>query len=191
VAGNDVNSLLPAGDDALSWHGLFNEAQMVLHASPAAALREERGEPAVNSVWFWGGGIQPRVPARPYDTVWSDDALAIALATHADIPARDCPERADALFGQARGPSGQPGAHLVVMSELWSATAHHDSGSWRERMSALETHWFAPMLRALRNREVTRMSLVVPGAARCWRFDASPRDLLKFWRSAPPRSHYA
>jgi hypothetical protein len=187
VAGNDVDAFLPTGEDALPWHRLFNEAQMVLHASPASAARDERGEPAVNSVWFWGGGVQTRVRGQPYATVWSDDALAVALATLADIPVRDCPDGAEAVC--RLGEEGS--AYLIVLSELSSATGHHDSNAWRERMSALETRWFAPMLRALRHREITRLSVVVPGAASCWRFDIASRDLLKFWRSARPWSEYS
>jgi hypothetical protein len=187
VAGNDVDGFLPTGEDALPWHRLFNDAQMVLHASPASAAREERGEPAVNSVWFWGGGVQTRVRGQPYATVWSNDALAVALATLADIPARDCPDGAEALWRGSEKGSDQ----LVVVGELSSATAHHDSNAWRERMSALETRWFAPLVRALRYRDVTHLSLVVPGPASCWRFDIGSRDLLKFWRSAKPWSEYA
>jgi hypothetical protein len=34
---------------------LLTEMQMVLHAHPVNEAREARGEPAVNSVWLWGG----------------------------------------------------------------------------------------------------------------------------------------
>jgi hypothetical protein len=191
VAGNDVDRFLPTGEDALPWHRLFNEAQMVLHASAPSARRDERGEPAVNSVWFWGGGVQTRVRGQPYATVWSNDALAVALATLADIPVRDCPSGAEALLSEAAGPGSEDSAHLIVVNELASATAHHDSAAWRERMSALETRWFAPIVRALRDGDVRRISVVVPGAVSCWRFDAASRDLLKFWRGAKPWSQYA
>src|SRR5688500_11585668 len=41
VAGRDVQRNLPAGADALHWHRVFNEAQMLLHGHAANAAREE------------------------------------------------------------------------------------------------------------------------------------------------------
>jgi hypothetical protein len=54
--GGDVRGALPGGADASRWHQLFNEIQMLLHAHPLNEAREARGEPTINSVWFWGGG---------------------------------------------------------------------------------------------------------------------------------------
>jgi hypothetical protein len=139
----------------------------------------------VNSVWFWGGGVHTRVHGRPYDDVWASDALASALATHADIAAHDCPPDARVIFNDA-GESA-----LVVLTELATATAHQDSSAWRERLASLEARWFAPMLAALRERRVSRLSIVTPGEASCCRFDTTSRDLLKFWRSAKAWTEYA
>ena len=54
--GGDVRGVLPGGAEAARWHQLFNEIQMLLHAHPLNEAREARGEPTINSVWFWGGG---------------------------------------------------------------------------------------------------------------------------------------
>jgi hypothetical protein len=185
VAGQDVQRFFPTGEDVLRWHTLFNEAQMLLHGSDANAEREERGEPTVNSLWFWGGGLHTRVHGRPFDSVWSDEPLAQALATHADIPARKCPAEAQVLF------EGAGESALVVLTDLASATAHHDIGAWRERLATLESRWFAPMLAALRARRLDRLSIVTPGEASCWRFDTASRDLLKFWRSTKAWTQFA
>src|SRR4051812_9944860 len=74
VAGKDVQRHLPSGNDALEWHRRFNEAQMLLHAHAANEAREDRGEPPVNSVWFWGGGTTPAVPGRHFATVSTNSA---------------------------------------------------------------------------------------------------------------------
>ncbi len=55
-----INSHLPRGDDALAWHRVMNEAQMIMHAHPVTAAREARGAPPANSIWLWGGGTLPR-----------------------------------------------------------------------------------------------------------------------------------
>ncbi|HKB63767.1 MAG TPA: hypothetical protein VKD03_12920, partial [Burkholderiales bacterium] len=55
--GAAIDEKLPSGPDAMRFHALMNEAQMLLHEHPVNAERETRGEPALNSVWFWGGGV--------------------------------------------------------------------------------------------------------------------------------------
>jgi len=77
VIGGDVRKALPLGEDAAHWHQVFNEIQMLLHTHPLNEAREARGEPAINSVWFWGGGCSESVALQKnYDSVSSDDVLA-------------------------------------------------------------------------------------------------------------------
>jgi len=190
VAGRDVQSFLPTGRDALQWHGIFNEVQMLLYAHAANADREERGEPIVNSVWLWGGGVQAQIHGRPYDRVWSNDALAVALAVTADVPGTGCPADA-ASWLSTPDAQAAAGSHLVVLDELAAESAHQDAVTWRERIASLETRWFAPLLDALREGRVTSIAMVVPGEANCWRFELARRDLLKFWRRAKPWTEYA
>ena len=190
VAGHDVQGFLPTGPDALEWHGIFNEVQMLLHAHAVNAAREERGEAAVNSVWFWGGGVQAPVRGRPYDQVSSDHVLATALAVGGDVPALGRPADAAAWLASPGTDATRDSSHLVVLDDLAVASAHHDGSAWRERIAALESEWFAPLLRALREGRVSRIALVVPGENGCWRFDLGRRDLLKFWRRAKPWTEY-
>lgn len=190
VAGQDVRHHLPSGEDALHWHGVFNEAQMFLHGHAVNAEREERGEPIVNSVWFWGGGEKCGAHGGSFDAIWSDDAAAIAIATAADTHAAGLPGGADAwLDAAARRRPGE--AHLIVLDELASARAYRDDESWRSRVAALEAHWFAPLLAALRERRISSLALVVPLSDSCWRFDVAPGDLYKLWRRPKPWSEYA
>ncbi|HEY8354935.1 MAG TPA: hypothetical protein VIK69_07975 [Methylophilaceae bacterium] len=51
----DVHAYQPQGVDAVHWRKLGNEIQMLLHTHPVNQRREERGLPACNSLWFWGG----------------------------------------------------------------------------------------------------------------------------------------
>jgi hypothetical protein len=190
VAGQDVQLFLPAGSDALAWHRVFNEIQMLLHTNAANAAREARAEPVVNSVWFWGGGARTAVPGSPYSVVWSDDTLAVSLAALADARTADCPANAGAWFNSPHFSAGDEGAHLIVIDELAAPNAHHDSQEWRARVVSLEESWFAPLLGALRESKLTGIALVTPGAAGCWRFDLTKMDLLKFWRRPLPWAEY-
>src|SRR5256885_4601301 len=64
--GAALDEKLPSGPDAMRFHALMNEAQMLLHEHPVNAEREARGEPALNSIWFWGGGVIAAAKARPF-----------------------------------------------------------------------------------------------------------------------------
>jgi hypothetical protein len=190
VAGSDVQQNLPTGGDALQWHRVFNEAQMLLHGHPVNAAREERGAPVVNSVWLWGGGTRPAVRGRPFEYVWSDDASAMALAVAAG--AHGAPLTADAGPVVAASASRQDsGSRLVVLDALSSAMAYQDMTAWRERLGALEARWFAPLMAALERGRISGVAIVVPGEDACCRFDTTRTDLYKIWRTVKPLAAYA
>ena len=56
VKNKDVSPFLPTGEDALIWATLQNEVQMLLHSHVVNEVRETQGQPAINSVWFYGLG---------------------------------------------------------------------------------------------------------------------------------------
>ena len=61
VVGSDVRMHLPSGEDAVRWHQVLNEMQMLLSAHPINETRQARGEPTINSVWFWGAGCDSAI----------------------------------------------------------------------------------------------------------------------------------
>jgi hypothetical protein len=190
AAGGDVRGLLPTGADALAWHRVFNEIQMLLYDHPVNVEREQRGEPVVNSVWFWGGGLKAPVRGRPCDALWADDALAVALGTLADIAVSAQPQNA-AEWRSTVGRTSVEDSHLIVLDQLASAAAHQDSTAWQSELRALEANWFAPLVQDLRARHLASVTVVVPGQAACWRFEVRRADLLKFWRHVRPWPEYA
>jgi hypothetical protein len=191
VAGQDVQGHLPSGADALAWHGRFNEAQMLLHEHPVNEAREARGEPPVNSVWFWGGGVVPAVEGRHFASVASDDAAAAALAACADIPAGGLPADASAWLHAHEGAHDSSRSHLVMLDQLATAVAYDDADAWRNRIAELDSLWLAPLLNALRKGRLSTLTLVALGANASCRFTANRADLLKLWRRPKPLSAYA
>ena len=185
VAGRDVDPHLPGGDGSLYWHRALNEIQMLLHDHPVNQAREARGEPAINSVWPWGGGVKPRVAGRPFSRVWSDDPLALALATASGASALPLPATAAVLPGD----EGDRG--LAVLPQLRAAARYGDAERWRAALDALERDWFAPLLDALRKRRLAGLALVAPGAESCPRYEIEGGDLWKFWRRARPLASHA
>src|SRR6266700_4235683 len=176
-----IEGNLPSGPDAMRFHALMNEAQMLLHEHPVNAEREARGEPALNSVWFWGGGVIAAAKDRPFSTVFGDDPLARGLALAAGIPARALPKNASAMLAAA----GDEGAALVVLDPPPSAPGHA-----RERRAALERDWFGPLLAALQSGRIGMLTLSLLGADSLLEIETVRSDLRHFWRLKRPLADY-
>src|SRR6266446_5961742 len=176
-----IEGNLPSGPDAMRFHALMNEAQMLLHEHPVNAEREARGEPALNSVWFWGGGIIDSARGRPFSTVFGDDPLARGLALAAGIPARALPKNAGAMLAAA----ADEGVALVVLDPPRSAAGHA-----RERRAALERDWFEPLLAALQSGRIGMLTLSLLGADSLLEIETVRSDLRHFWRLKRPLADY-
>jgi len=175
-----IDETLPSGPDAVRFHALMNEAQMLLHEHPVNAGREARAEPALNSVWFWGGGVMAAAKDRPFLTVVGDDPLARGLALAAEIPVRPLPKDAGSVLAAL----GDEGLALVVLDAP-------REGQLRERRAALERDWFGPLLAALRSGRIGMLTLQLCGADSLIEVETVRSDLRYFWRRRKPLSAYA
>ena len=182
----NVTELLPFGTNSAFWRGLFNEIQMLLHEHPVNQDREARGEFAINSIWFWGGGILPQTPACPYTHVWSNDILAASLASmcgirHATLPV-DMSEWQHSI---------EAGRHLVILDVLQGKALYEDAYGWREGLKRLEQDWFAPLRESLRQKRLNRVIFTALGERTARNFAVRHSDLRKFWRRSKPVFTYA
>lgn len=166
----------PARGDAL-----LTEIQMVLHEHPLNEAREARGEPAINSLWLWGGGAAPREAAARWRSVTSDDPLALGLARSASLRG-EAPATAAAWL--ARMP--EEGRHLVVLDALRGPARLGDEEGFVARLAALEQEWFAPALAALRSARIGMLTVHVPDAAPALAVETIRADLRRFWRRPRP-----
>ena len=174
-----IDENLPSGPDAMRFHALMNEAQMLLHEHPVNVEREARGELALNSIWFWGGGAIDAANARPFSTVVGDDPLARGLALAAGISTRALPGDADSVLAAL----GDEGLVLVVLDLPREAQL-------RERRAALERDWFAPLLAALKAGRIGMLTLHLCGADSLLEVETVRSDLRYFWRRRKPLSAY-
>lgn len=62
--GRPLESSLASSADGRFWLRLQAEAQMLMHAHPLNQQRQQQGLPALNSLWFWGGGSLPPATVR-------------------------------------------------------------------------------------------------------------------------------
>lgn len=175
VVGRDLQPLLPQGERGSEWRRLLNEVQMVLHVSPVNQAREARREPAINSLWLWGGGRLPAIPQRCWDRVYSDDALALGMARLTGSQGEGKPAAASQWL--EGGPLA--GEHLIVLDALERPARYGDMDAWVEALVRTEQAWFAPLLRALGRRELASLTLVSDGGVA---LRATPGSVRRWWR---------
>jgi hypothetical protein len=172
-----IDPLLPRGPNARQWHSRFNEVQMLLHEHPVNQVRESRGEPIINSVWFWGVG---RLPARAISRrrqIWADDPLMRGLALWSGLEAKPVPGSATTWLAQASETD-----HLVLLDALDAPTQRSDAHAWARQADALEQNWFAPLREQLAHRKLARLTIATQHADVAFNFELLPTDLWKFWR---------
>lgn len=179
VAGDPIGAKSPLADT-------LNEIQMFLHRHPVNQRREGSGQPAVNSLWLWGGGLLPEVGDAGYAGVWSEDPLAAGLARAAGIPAHPQPGNLAGLLAAAA--PGQ--AQLLVLPQLLGPVLYENGDDWQGACQALDADWFAPLAQALGN-EVSTLRLVAPTiyGTLTWSSDGSGR--WKFWKKGRPLAELA
>ena len=132
---------------------------MLFHEHPVNAAREARGEPVMNSIWFWGGGTMASPGVRPFSTVFGNDPLARGLALASGVPARPLPGHAGAMLSAA----GAEGVALVAF----------DAPRSEEDVAALERDWFEPLLAALRWGRIGMLTLSLPGRRSFFEIDTT------------------
>ncbi len=154
VIGRDVLHCMPQGAEARRWRSLLNEVQMMLHASGVNRAREQRGVPAANSLWFWGGGVLPAVPRGTWAQVWSNEALAAGLAALAGTPHASLPaDAAEWLEDET------PGAQLLVLDGAREAAQCADIEAWRKFIESVHESWIAPLYAALKQGRVDSVTI--------------------------------
>jgi len=180
VTGRNVHAHLPQGTDALRWHGIFNEIQMLFFEHAVNQAREARGELPINSVWLWGGGREQGKLLQPFFRMVGDSQLASALAQKAGIPFT--PWSDDAL----RSVAHEEGDALIVWQDLRDALQQGDLHAWRNELQRFEASCAAPLLAGLSVGRIAQVTLDVPHGAGSQRLVLTRAGLWKLWRRHQP-----
>lgn len=158
IAGQPVLEHMPAGADAVQLKQLMNEIQMLFHTHAVNTAREESGQPLINSLWLWGGGVLPKSGAAQAPTkIMSDFSLLQGLALWAGIKA-DAP------------------AMSAIASDCLVELAADD-------VTTLERDWFASLLAQLKSGRLQKLNLYLGGFGILEIDSAAAR---RFWRRARP-----
>ena len=185
VAGRNVQTYLPIGPDALHWHKVFNEIQMLFFEHPVNQAREVRGDLPINSIWLWGGGHAVKQLARPYTKVYGDSYLAGAFAQAAGIPSQILPDDLTGYIDENEGDV------LIVWEGLRQPFQQGDLHAWRYSVQYLEQNYIAQLWKALRNGHIKQLSLNVLNAGVVNRFVLTRSAVWKPWRLTKSLTRYA
>ncbi len=178
--GRNIHPLLPRGEEALAWHKLLNEVQMLFHSSGVNRQREMAHRPAINSLWLWGGGELPARRAVVWQGVWSNEPLAPALGRYFGVAHGSAAATAPELLEQI-----DAGEHLVVLEGAMEAVQFQDIGAWRLFVEGLSEEWMAPLLQALKGGELAQLRVVSDGECD---FTLNAKQLRRWWRRPRPLS---
>ncbi|HUF20481.1 MAG TPA: hypothetical protein VMP00_06970 [Burkholderiales bacterium] len=171
--GRDIDRLLPKGEDAGHWMRIATEAQMLLHAHPVNAAREERGDAPVNAIWLWGGGRLPRAES-PFDACIGADPVARALSMLSGAQAGShVPDLASALRAQP-------------VQRLLACLAPGDGDSAADALRILDRNWIAQAWAALRAGLVQHLQLVCEVPSGLLECNVSGRAAWRVWRRPRP-----
>jgi hypothetical protein len=184
VTGRNVEKALPVSRGKIRWASLLTEAQMLLAAHGVNARRESERRPAINSVWFWGGGAMPAAARAAYGAVYADGAFARGLAQLSGA-------RLAAVPGTLEEVSSAPPAasSLVVMETLSRAVERGDAAEWVRNAGELESRWFAHLGAAL--RRFTTIRVILPGSVKTALAVIDSRARWRLWRARKAIGAYA
>ncbi|MCB1919663.1 MAG: hypothetical protein KDJ28_06770 [Candidatus Competibacteraceae bacterium] len=178
--GRDINPLLPHGPNARRWHALLTEVQMLFHNHPVNQAREQRNQPMINSVWFWGSGPLPSGARSPTIGLYAHDPLLRGLAWLAEAAISPVPQNA---YDWREGAADEADS-LVKLDLARYDRTDGDPLAWADHVAMLERNWFEPCQRLLQTGQLKTLYLYgddgycysLTGAAR-WRFWRHRRTL--------------
>lgn len=166
----------PFPEDDGRWQRVLSEIQMLLHAHPVNAGREEQNAPPINSLWLWGGGTLTAPAEKPFGAVFADSLLAVGL--HQAAGGQPSPLSALSLPSVAD-------ETLAVEDSLRVPAAYGDFWAWREALADVETRCLAPLLHELEQRRLSALTLHFPAPGSGLRLEVRRGDLWKVWRRKP------
>ena len=184
AVGRNVFGLLPRGDGRINWRSAITEAQMVLASHPLNGVREASGQPAINSVWFWGEGPTPESLASRYALIAASSPLALGAARIAGVRTSPLPARAAQLDAVAHGASA-----LMVDDRLSRPLRAGDEQAWLAAATELDETTFADI--GVLAERFDGVRIVLPAARDTLVATISPRAKWRWLRARKPLASHA
>ena len=148
AAGRNVNALLPTGTSAVVSKRTLNEIQMLMHISDVNQQREQRGQLAINSLWFWGEGRLPQPGNSDISLVCADDAVTSGLARLGGIKHSAVTDPLVLAYAMKH-----EGHTLVSLRQLDGPCNYGDTTAWLQALRELVEDWLMPLMQTARSLE--------------------------------------
>ena len=156
---------------------------MLFFNHPVNEVRELAGKLAISGVWFWGGGVMPKLIRPAYDRIVTSSALAIQLANKSDLDVQPL------VWNSIQSAQGNILAVLESPSEF-AGNAFFPPEEIVLRQWDLD--WFSPISQALTGGDIQHLNIVMHGHDTTQSFQTTRLcQLLRFWRAAKPLVSYA
>ena len=174
IAGRDVGPCLRAPGQSPQWKRFHAELQMLLAGSEINRLRQARGAPTVDALWFWGGGSVGRARVPAGGAVQGESPVLRGMGRAAGLAVS--PPRLENALREGG---------LVWLDQLHDAAAYDDIEAWRQSLRVLDEAWFQPLAQAVAARRLAAVHLYAEGChweARrlfAWRRWRKPAPLLQ------------
>jgi hypothetical protein len=179
VIGRNIDHFLPKGKDAVNWHSIMNELQMLLHTSKVNILREGRGQLSINGLWLHGGGVFQPIEQSVYTAASGDEPLLQGMALAAGIEVMALPqESADIAAIQEQ--------LLVVDHRLQRSVLDANHNAWIGAVDSF-VGWFNPFIGAVQSGRLGYVN-IYPCNGSVYRIDA--KSMRRFWRRKIPLSRF-
>ena len=179
VIGRNIKRFLPKGGEAMEWHVMLNELQMLLHSSKVNMLREGRGELSINGLWPHGGGHYQAIQHTNYGGVVGDDPLLGGIAQAAGIESRTLHQDSSELGSTSE-------QLLVVYNQIQRSLLDADPYGWVESVESFNA-WLEPLLAAVRSNRLGYIN-IYPCNGSLYQIEA--KSLRRFWRRSKPLISY-
>ena len=119
---------------------------------------------------------------QAFAKMWASEEVACGFARVSDTPIEVPPATAAPWLSSAMS-AGYSG---LVLDQLRGCAQQGDLYQWREALQRLESDWFAPLLAALKEGKIKRLTLTAFGEERMHEVTMQRGALWRFWRHAKP-----
>ncbi len=162
----NLSDWMPEGERARDYRKLQNEIQMLWHEHPVNEARQVRGMQPVNAFWLWGGS-RAAASTAPLAIAGGPSWMQALAATDQRQPG------ATQLIAR-------PGS--VMIADLIPSAQSGDWSDWIAHMQRIEDEWCAPLLAALNDGRIGRVTLMLSRRDSWITVSSSKLAQRKFWR---------
>jgi hypothetical protein len=177
--GGDVGEVLPSGPGSTALRQLGAEIEMWLHGSVLNEKRTSAAEPAVSTLWLWGGGTisqeRPRAANRRALLLGSDSYL-LGLAQYIGTKPQALPARLVEVLGYPEA------SRAALVAELAGMLQPMRDRTSLEALATLDESFLQPGIEAVKTGELEQLTVL----ANDRRLTVRRGHGLRRWRRARP-----